>query len=40
MLPADKGGATVVVDADEYKEKAIQQLPNATRMMSLLPTPR
>ncbi len=29
-LPTDKGGATVVRGTEEYKEKAIQQLPDAT----------
>ncbi len=29
ILSADKGGATVVFDTEEYNTKAIQQLPDA-----------
>ncbi len=30
ILPADKGGATVVFDTDEYEEMATQQLSDVT----------
>ncbi len=41
FLPADKGGATVVLDTEEYKEKATQQLSDATTYKALTsdPTP-
>ncbi len=40
ILQADKGGATVVLGTEEYKEKAIQLLPYATTQHVLTSDPR
>ncbi len=42
ILPADKGGATFVLGTEEYEEKAIQQLPDATthHVLTSDPTPK
>ncbi len=39
ILQADKGGATVVLGTEEYKEKAVQQLPYATTQHVLTSDP-